>query len=163
MIREDVPSDGDSTPTEYSGMNSILHRMHVARFGTPTELSSDEESSSSMQVHQPPQPLSQEVVFDTNTIWYQAHMAQTDNGQAMDEDDEMSDVVDSSDSSDYSFTTSSGQHSVASLDHIRGQESLVHSFPLSSAQQQQPNNMYEDINAKLRAAFLARAEIRRVG
>ncbi|KAK3825832.1 MAG: hypothetical protein J3Q66DRAFT_328688, partial [Benniella sp.] len=164
MIHENVPPDSDSTPTEYSGMNSILHRIHVARFGTPTELSSDEESSSSsMQVHRPPSPLSQEGVFATNTVWYQAQMAQTDNGQAMDEDDEMSDVVDSSDSSDYSFTTGSGQHSVASLDHIRDQESLVHGFPLSNAQRQQHNNMYEDINAKLRAAFLARAEIRRVG
>ncbi|KAF9174004.1 hypothetical protein BGX21_007235 [Mortierella sp. AD011] len=160
-----------SEPAIYSGMNNILFQMHVTRFGNPdisSTLMAPTISSESQylyeqqyrqqqyqqQQQQQQQSHSQNMVFTANTMWHQAQRNLPVSAQAMDEDDEMSDVNDATEAGNTppTFRTPGSQDTL-------GGHALDNQCQQQLLQQESINNVYQDINAELRAAFLTRIQM----
>ncbi|KAF9357038.1 hypothetical protein BGX26_004334 [Mortierella sp. AD094] len=129
----------------------------------PQQQQQQQQQQQNYQQHQFPQhhrqqqqqqPHSQNMVFTANTVWHQAQRNFPASTQAMDEDDEMADVNDATQASNSSatFRMRGGQ------DTLRG-NALDNQCQQQLLQQESDNSVYQDINAQLRAAFLARIQM----
>ncbi|KAF8941310.1 hypothetical protein BGZ58_000051 [Dissophora ornata] len=116
-------------------------------------------------------PPSQGTMFTANTAWHQAQRVLQVERQAMDVDDEMADVgVSAGINSSFAGFGMGGIQGLQQAPYAtEGQQQLQYQpEPLSQRhsqeqqqqqQQQTAHNEYQDINAQLRAAFLARPEM----
>ncbi|ORZ14267.1 hypothetical protein BCR41DRAFT_396763 [Lobosporangium transversale] len=160
-------------PAAYSDMNSLLHQMHAARFGIPSDLSEDsgpplDPTQEQQQVYQQDQQNQYEsqhrlptsrTSFASNTTWNQTHRFVPVSRQAIEEDDEMVDVQEiSQQNNDFQQLPTQYVQQGYML------EDQYHHLAQPSSQQRPQDehinnsSVYQNINAQLRAAFLARAE-----
>ena len=171
----------------YSGMNVLLHQIHASRFGIPDEgelgdlyrqqqLQDQQLRQQQLQLReqqsmqQQQQLLNNPGVSTYMTTWHQPHNQSI---RPVDEDDEMTDFQDGfsapmvatlpgggpqdHSSQGYFLTLPQPQSQSQQQQHQHPtQPSLQHHH---LQQQAQEPNLYQDINAQLRAAFLARAQM----
>ncbi|KAF9183706.1 hypothetical protein BGZ51_000770 [Haplosporangium sp. Z 767] len=151
----------------YSGMNHLLHQVHAARFGIPEDIASEDVTSLRLSEpqqnwhqqydHQHPyqqEHQEQQKALVASSPWHPIHKYMSTNTQAMDEDDEMTDVNTTMDGST-SYLPSENQ----SVPQDIQQRHQQHQHQSSETERERESNVYQDINAQLRAAFLTRAEM----
>lgn len=169
----------ESDAAMYYGMNSLLHRMHATRYGIPTETlpeavapsdpSQDfqawqQQQQQQQQRQQHDQHGFQHMPFTANTAWHHVQKSSGSDSQALidDEDNDM-EGVDEGNGGRILFSAPEAQQAMDSQ-----QQQFLRNEHAPQAQQQGHEevfdralrpNVYEDINAQLRAAFLARAEL----
>ncbi|KAG0266290.1 hypothetical protein BG011_002698 [Mortierella polycephala] len=154
----------------YSGMNHLLHQVHAARFGIPEDIASEDETPPRLSEpqqnwhqqydHQHPyqqQHQEQQKMLAVSSSWHPIHKYMSGNTQAMDEDDEMMDVNATMDgnTSHLPFENQSVPRDI----QRRHQQHQQHQHQSLETDREHESNVYQDINAQLRTAFLTRAEM----
>ncbi|KAF9570729.1 hypothetical protein EC968_001460 [Mortierella alpina] len=170
----------DSDAAVYYGMNNLLHQMHATRYGIPAETLSETmlspDRSQEVQAWQQQQQEEQQqkqdqhgfqhMPYTASTAWHQAQRSLASDSQVVadDEDNDMEGVDEGNDGRTL-FSASQNQQFMNS----RPKQYLRGEYTSPTRQQVYGDvvngglapNAYEDINAQLRAAFLARAELER--
>lgn len=182
-----VPASGTQRhPTSdssevYSGMNHLLHQVHSSRFGIPHETdqtstrTQEQETQASAMFHQQQQQLQQHrqqqqyqqehrhtfanqfVHGQASAVWHLARPSQEESpaiGISMDLDEEMADAEGAASQGPFVSGVPSQGYVLSQHNH----------YPNSSQPQQHDGdengaNLYHNINAQLRSAFLARLEM----
>ncbi|KAG0032698.1 hypothetical protein BGZ82_006446 [Podila clonocystis] len=157
----------------YSGMNHLLHQVHSSRFGIPDEGQTntrpqEQETQANAMFHQQQHQhqhqqehkhtfANQSVHGQASAVWHLARPSREESpaiGTSMDVDEEMADAE--GDASQGPFVSG-----VPSQGYVLSQHNR---YPSPSQPQHHGGsgneaNLYHDINAQLRSAFLARLEM----